>query len=89
MLLPRHYLRRERERAGKTQAQIAEALEMDSVTYCRIEGGKRRFLAIDAVRAAEFLKIPVARIVGEKEYKAAAARERRIARENRRTQQAA
>ena len=54
---PHELLKAQRLAKGRTQQQMADALQMDKATYHRLENGERRYLVEDAVLASEFLGV--------------------------------
>lgn len=55
-------LRQYREKAGKTQQQMADALHIHKSTYCLIEQGKRGLSIERAKKISEYLKRPINKI---------------------------
>jgi len=51
-----------REKAGKTQQQMADALGVTKSAYCHYENGKRKITIDTAVEISKILKRPLQRI---------------------------
>jgi transcriptional regulator with XRE-family HTH domain len=54
-------IREEREAAGYTQAQLAQAIGIDATVLSRIEGGQRGIDSLILRRAARALEVPMER----------------------------
>lgn len=50
--------RKARIAKGQTQAQVAQALGMPRTSYCQLENGKRKALALEVAALCEMWGIP-------------------------------
>jgi len=55
----------QRKRRERTQADVADALEIPRATYANLEGGRQR-IAVDVLwRVAVFLEVPIEKLLPE------------------------
>lgn len=51
-----------REARGKTQTEVAEAIDMNRTSYALMEQGKRKVMALELASLCEYYTVPYSRL---------------------------